>query len=202
MINLILTILVYWFYVHNLVRLLGFAEMERLRKMGSKFFLLEALIMSVWIFLLLQVNRYLFAHRLFSPPFLLQALGVACMFLGSFIWSWAIKVLGLRVATVTSEITNKKFELKTSGPYSFVRHPIYLGEWIVGLGVFFVTGYTIFLLSLVVSLPLFHLIMNFEEKALKIKFGEDYERYAKNTPRFLPLRSSIKGKRAKFKELV
>ena len=83
--------------------------------------------------------------------------------------------------------------LNTSGIYSTIRHPLYLGNYLMWIGIVLFT-YN-FWFVLVVSL-LFWLyyerIMFAEERFLERKFGNDYMAWANQTPAFLPGFSTYK----------
>jgi protein-S-isoprenylcysteine O-methyltransferase Ste14 len=78
-------------------------------------------------------------------------------------------------------------QLCTTGPYRFVRHPIYAGAVLVGsLGICLLFNSWIMLF-----LPLFLYTINYflvrsEEKMMLSVFGEEYRRYAANTGRLFP----------------
>ena len=75
--------------------------------------------------------------------------------------------------------------LQVTGPYHWVRHPLYLGWALMVFGAAHMTGdrlafATITTLYLVVAIPL-------EERSLRRSFGEDYTRYMRDVPwRMIP----------------
>ncbi|HRO76226.1 MAG TPA: isoprenylcysteine carboxylmethyltransferase family protein [Crocinitomicaceae bacterium] len=77
--------------------------------------------------------------------------------------------------------------LNTTGIYSTVRHPLYLGNYFMWIGIVIYVGNIYFFL--VVSL-LFWLyyerIMFAEERFLERKFGEDYVNWSLKVPAFVP----------------
>lgn len=77
--------------------------------------------------------------------------------------------------------------LNTTGIYSTVRHPLYLGNYFMWIGIVIYVGNIYFFL--VVSL-LFWLyyerIMFAEERFLERKFGEDYVNWSLKVPAFIP----------------
>lgn len=78
-------------------------------------------------------------------------------------------------------------QLNTAGIYSLLRHPLYLGNFLMWLGLFLYVGNLWFV---VVCCLLFWLyyerIMFAEEHFLRKKFGDEYLRWAAHTPSFLP----------------
>ena len=99
-----------------------------------------------------------------------------------------------------SEKHLEKSVLITDGPYGFVRHPMYLGGFLIGLGI------VVLLLRLwmiPVYLALFFLwywpqIYN-EQRSLLNKFGQRYIDYSKTTPCFFPfLRTLVSFQAQKY----
>jgi len=77
--------------------------------------------------------------------------------------------------------------LCVSGPFSYVRNPLYIGNFIVGLGVALAFnewyGYAAFALEFGL---MYAVIIPYEERFLRGKFGQVYENYRKATRRFIP----------------
>jgi protein-S-isoprenylcysteine O-methyltransferase Ste14 len=85
-------------------------------------------------------------------------------------------------------ISGKKTqEVITDGPYSIVRHPLYLFSFIGAIGIGIVSENVIVLAAMILFyLSYYPLTILSEEKTLTKKFGQTYIDYAKCTPRFLP----------------
>lgn len=120
---------------------------------------------------------------------------VFCMFI-SFLG------LGVRILTVgykpkgTSGGNTREQEasvLNTTGTYSVVRHPLYLGNCIIWLGIslFFCEWWMVVIISLVFWLY-YERIMFAEEEFLRRKFGDEYVEWAAKTPAFIPKFSNWK----------
>ena len=77
--------------------------------------------------------------------------------------------------------------LNTTGIYSMVRHPLYLGNYFMWIGI---VVYTFNIWFVIVISLLFWIyyerIMFAEERFLEGKFGEDYVRWSKKVPAFWP----------------
>jgi protein-S-isoprenylcysteine O-methyltransferase Ste14 len=88
----------------------------------------------------------------------------------------------------------KKLELITEGPYSMVRHPLYVFSLIGAIGIGLASENILVLAALVIFyLSYYPLTIFVEEKKLTEKFGQSYLDYIKCTPRFLPKLSLYKG---------
>ncbi|MFO8129601.1 MAG: isoprenylcysteine carboxylmethyltransferase family protein [Bacteroidales bacterium] len=77
--------------------------------------------------------------------------------------------------------------LNHSGIYSMVRHPLYLGNFLmwIGIAIFTFNIYFIIIVSFVFWLY-YERIMFAEERFLERKFGDDYLQWSGRTPAFFP----------------
>lgn len=77
--------------------------------------------------------------------------------------------------------------LNTAGLYSIVRHPLYLGNYLIGLGVTLVwfDWWAPVIYSLFFWLY-YERIMLAEEQYLESKFGDEFRQWAATTPAFAP----------------
>jgi len=104
--------------------------------------------------------------------------------------------LGIRIITVgytpagTSGRNTKKQvaeTLNTTGVYSIVRHPLYLGNFFMWLGiVLFVNIWHLTLIFILIYWLYYERIMFAEESFLKRKFGDQFAEWADRTPAFIP----------------
>lgn len=154
-------------------------------------------------------GNWLFKHRSHLPLLILVLLPLAVWEIDSgrhlFRWtpwwqylSLGVSVLGLVIRAVTvgsaahgtsGRNTNaqKAENLNTTGPYACVRHPLYVGNYLLFLGVCLLTGVWWFVVmgSLIYWLY-YERIMYAEEEFLRDKYGEEYVQWASRTPAFLP----------------
>ena len=78
-------------------------------------------------------------------------------------------------------------QLNTSGMYSMVRHPLYLGNFFIWLGVaLFPHQWLVVLLCISVYWLYYERIMIAEEAFIADKFGDAFEQWARATPAFVP----------------
>lgn len=76
--------------------------------------------------------------------------------------------------------------LATTGPYSYVRHPQYVGFVLVMFG-FLLQWPTILTLAMFPVLTVMYVkLARDEEREARAEFGEAYARYAAQVPAFLP----------------
>lgn len=77
--------------------------------------------------------------------------------------------------------------LNTTGMYSVTRHPLYFGNWLIGLGtVAFCQSYWVVALYACAFWIYYERIMYAEEEFLRGKFGESFCDWANHTPAFFP----------------
>jgi protein-S-isoprenylcysteine O-methyltransferase Ste14 len=78
-------------------------------------------------------------------------------------------------------------KLNTTGIYSIVRHPLYLGNFLIFFGfVLFTQSPWFIALSVLAFWIYYERIMFAEEEFLRRKYGEQYEKWAAGVPAFWP----------------
>jgi len=78
-------------------------------------------------------------------------------------------------------------QLNTKGIYSTVRHPLYLGNFLIFLGFTLFTQSVWFNIAATLAFWLYYeRIMFAEEEFLRGKYGESYQDWAKSVPAFIP----------------
>lgn len=78
------------------------------------------------------------------------------------------------------------------GPYRLIRHPLYLGNFLIGLGLLMIFNAPLAYLMVLPSLALLYWSVTAEEeKRLEKKWGETYVEYRTQVPRFLAWRGGI-----------
>lgn len=115
-------------------------------------------------------------------------LGVAALvsFLGQYVRAVAI---GTSNKNTSGRNTKEQVAeaLNTKGIYSTVRHPLYLGNYLMWIGIVIYTGNIWFLLLVSLLFWLYYeRIMFAEERFLERKFGEDYLNWSLKVPAFIP----------------
>jgi len=82
----------------------------------------------------------------------------------------------------------KNDRLTTSGPYAFVRNPLYLGTLLIALGLAIVLkmGWAMTVLFLAVLGWVYGKTIREEEGMLGAKFGDEYKKYCSKIPALVP----------------
>lgn len=117
------------------------------------------------------------------------------------IWSLAVGAViaaaGLVVRAVASGHVTKNEALTMSGPYAYVRNPLYLGSTIIATG-FAVAARSLWIaIAMIVIFIIIYLpVIRSEEAFLKSKFPE-FDDYVQHVPRLLP-RSARYGAAGSF----
>lgn len=76
--------------------------------------------------------------------------------------------------------------LVNTGPYAYVRHPMYLGPLLIYLSLIFLTASVISFFLLLVIFFLYNILVTDEEKDLERIFGQEYVNYKKQVTRWIP----------------
>ena len=155
--------------------------------------------------LLARLGGWLFRHRGFLPvPFIVVP----------FIWhgvmapsSWGVGALSVAfgetmrlwgVAAAGAETRRRSrvvARLVTSGPFAWLRNPLYLGNFFIWAGFSVIAGIHWFLPIAVAVFTLEYTpIVRYEEAVLEATFGEQYLRYKERTSRWLPVAPATEPK--------
>jgi protein-S-isoprenylcysteine O-methyltransferase Ste14 len=82
----------------------------------------------------------------------------------------------------------------TSGPFAYIRNPLYLGNFVIGLSLAIAFnewyGYLVFAIHYVTA---YSILIPYEEKFLADKFGETFTEYCAHSRRFFPKLKPFKG---------
>ncbi len=96
-------------------------------------------------------------------------------------------VLGLLVRTLAAGFIHKDDTLTTTGPYAHTRNPLYVGSFLLGLGVTVAGGNLLFVaVFLVFFVTIYTASIRDEAAFLADRYGQAYADYAANVPLFVP----------------
>ena len=155
----------------------------------------------------MNTGNLLFKYRSYTPiPLALYILynshpeiqnmliGFILIAIGESLRMWAVRYAG----GVTRTTKVGAASLCTSGPYSYTRNPLYIGNMIIYSGFVFVAGSLNILPMLIITWVFFiiqyYLIINLEQNTLIDIFGKEYKNYMNNVPILFPRLSSWKNK--------
>lgn len=121
-----------------------------------------------------------------SASALVEAAAVAVLMMGAVgLFTWSSRTMGRNWSIVAR--TRADHELVQSGPFAWIRHPIYTGMALFMIALALAFGHT---RQLIIGAPVFALgtwrRVHFEEALLRRRFGTAYDAYAVRVKRFLP----------------
>jgi len=124
------------------------------------------------------------SQRIIPATTLFGCLAVLCSVSGLALCIWARRTLG---RNWSAQVTFKQnHELITSGPYAYVRHPIYTGFGLLFLGSVIVVGHIGAFISLLVIMLGFIIKYSAEEKLMLKHFPDRYPAYMKKVKALIP----------------
>jgi len=141
----------------------------------------------VWIGLLFVLWRPLPLTLSNPTRAIALAVGTLLYFLGLALYLWGGYTLGemYKPSTSLGVQLNLGHRLVTHGPFAYVRHPLYLGLQVAGLGGLVLYRNWTFAFVFVGFLGLV-LRARREEQALAAEFGEEWDDYCQQVPAWLP----------------
>ena len=118
-----------------------------------------------------------------APRHALPLIGVAIVAVGEAVRLWAV----LHIGAISRTRSDRLGPLVASGPFGYVRNPLYLGNILLWTGFSIVARHVWLTPFIVVLLALeYHAIVRWEEQLLASRIGEPYARYVRDVPRWLP----------------
>ncbi len=182
--------------LHNILRterrssVRTYAEVERpsglfmaLAALGTLVYFVATFVIIFFAFMRLDQALASFSFSFPSPfAFGFQLLGMFLTALGYLVFVWSVIARGKYSVSWAMPDHQK---LVTWGPYRYVRHPSYLGYFLMFIGLYLLWPALPTLVPLV-AIPSYHRLTFEEERLLEARFGEEYHEYRKRTGRFLP----------------
>lgn len=119
---------------------------------------------------------------------ILEILGLVIYLAGLVFVLWARSTLGKYWGLSTSQQVKllDDHQLIQTGPYAFIRHPMYFGWWVCMLGLTLIYPVWAIFLLLIFSVISFSGRARREESALQERFGEAWTEYKKRTRFLIP----------------
>lgn len=116
-----------------------------------------------------------------------EYLFVAIAALGQFIRAYSVGFAAKNTSGRNTKVGQVADSLNSSGIYSTVRHPLYLGNFFMWLGLALFTINFWFIIAFIFMYWLYYeRIMYAEEEFLRDKYGNEYEQWASSTPAIIP----------------
>jgi len=197
-----------WFFIFVLGAIatipLHFLSVEHLKlqerhgeEKGTKIGEIYGLI-SGWGFFLFWIGIWVSPQPRFTIPILqnisffvpvvsssisLLHLIICALFLVPGAW---LAIKGVKGTTLKVAETHRTEKVVTTGVYSIVRHPQYLGGLLAHAGISFLLSAWYSLLVTPLMVVLIYLISRKEEEELIKEFGKEYEDYKKKVPMLMP----------------
>ena len=112
-------------------------------------------------------------------------------------WGAGVSAAGLALRAWAAGSIQKDRELATIGPYAHTRNPLYLGSFILGVGVTVAGGQWVFGVALLAFfLVVYRATVLCEAAELEARFGERYRVYVAQVPSVLPRIIPYRGERS------
>jgi protein-S-isoprenylcysteine O-methyltransferase Ste14 len=139
---------------------------------------LSLLISLAWLYVLWVLDRAVGNAKLLDTPNTCRLFGLTLIIIWIIWHAWCLK-------TISRWWRND--ELCTTGPYRFVRHPIYSGSILLGFtGVSLLFNSWILLLAPILQYFVLSKLVRKEEAMMTTVFGDRYREYASHTGCILP----------------
>jgi protein-S-isoprenylcysteine O-methyltransferase Ste14 len=114
------------------------------------------------------------------------AIGMALFVIGLLIRIYSILTLKQYFTYSVAKVENHK--IIETGLYKFIRHPGYLGQLIIFIGISASISNWLSMLLMMIPVLLGYLYrIKVEEKFMTAQFGEDYKNYQERTKRIIPM---------------
>lgn len=114
------------------------------------------------------------------------AIGMALFVIGLMIRIYSILTLKQYFTYSVAKVKNQK--IISTGLYKFIRHPGYLGQLIIFIGISTSISNWLSILLMMIPVTLGYLYrVKVEEKFMRDQFGEDYKNYQERTKKIIPM---------------
>ena len=118
-----------------------------------------------------------------SSSIALRVVGIALVAVGEVLRLQAVRHIG----AVSRTRTDRLGPLVASGPFRWVRNPLYIGNIALWIGLTLTAGLPWLAAPVALLLALeYHAIVRWEEQLLAARLGESYRRYVEMVPRWMP----------------
>jgi protein-S-isoprenylcysteine O-methyltransferase Ste14 len=140
------------------------------------------MIFAVLFFVVWITDTFIFKFSVFLneiiPNSVRLPIALVVLFLSAY-----LSISGLKI--IFGEVREKP-EVVRKGVFGIVRHPIYLSEILVYIGLLFVSLSIASAIICVMAIIFLYFISRYEEKILLEHFGDDYKLYMQDVPMWIP----------------
>jgi protein-S-isoprenylcysteine O-methyltransferase Ste14 len=173
--------LLWWLYWHYAA--VGVKPAQRRESLGSRLGHVIPLVIAVLLIGEPRIPGWL-GERLWTQSWLLYWVAVALVAVGLGFAIWARRELGRNWSgTVTLK---DQHELIRSGPYRWIRHPIYTGILIAFIGSAMARGQWRGVLAVLIVIAALWRKLRLEERWLSELFGAQYDEYRRHSWALIP----------------
>jgi protein-S-isoprenylcysteine O-methyltransferase Ste14 len=139
--------------------------------------ILACLFAAIWI-----ADTFFLRYTTFLNQYTLLAVRIPC--------GIVVIVLALYLGKTALSIVFGKEEESTGvirkGVFGIIRHPVYLSEIIIYLGLLIISMSLAAAVVWVIAIGFLNYISKYEEKLLLERFGQDYKKYKQEVPMWFP----------------
>jgi protein-S-isoprenylcysteine O-methyltransferase Ste14 len=139
--------------------------------------LLAFLFFGIWIIDTFFLNYTTFINQYVSI-FIRLPVGIIILCISCYLAKAGLSI-------VFGEVREKSSVIRR-GVFNIVRHPIYLGEILLYLGMFLLSISLASLIVCIIAIIFLHYISRHEERLLLERFGDDYRHYMAEVPMWIP----------------
>ena len=144
----------------------------------------------LWLTLIAYlINPVWIGWASYASPVWLRWLGVLTAGTGWVLTFWMFQSLGNNITDTV--VTRREHHLVTTGPYRWIRHPLYTFGSLFYLGLGLIAASWLILLMACLAFFLLSLRTPKEEAQLLARFGDEYADYTESTGRYLPKLSTL-----------
>jgi protein-S-isoprenylcysteine O-methyltransferase Ste14 len=147
----------------------------------------------------LKYNRHR-SRQFVGVAFLIVLTVVGAPIAGLYYWGVGAAVLGIAVRLWASGHVKKDKVLATTGPYAYVRHPLYVGNHLITVGFCLASSlWWSFFVWIALALYYYPQTIAHEDKVLARLFPGEWEAWARETPALTPrIKPYRSGQKAEF----
>jgi len=176
---------------------------------AARIILVSLAVLTLWaVFVTLGYLATIALHlpQSLGFPLSIRSIGLLAVLSSSLLFGWLIKyrkpvdILNSTYVTFSKMMMKARLEeragrtepLVVSGPYRYVRHPLYSAVVLLAFGLWLLLDYSALLVTTILFLLWFNFVVApFEERELRAIFGQDYEQYANRVPKIIPIRRPV-----------